>query len=124
MPRRILIADDNQLIRKLVREAFEQQNWLVCAEAENGKQAVEKAKELKPDLILLDLSMPVMNGLDAARALKQLMPAVPMVMFTSFQTDQLRAQMLAAGVSTVIVKSNSLANLIDAIRTVMIDHAA
>jgi chemotaxis response regulator CheB len=61
-----------------------QPDFRVCGEAENGKEAIDKARELRPDLIVLDLSMPVMNGLYAARVLKRLMPAVPLVMFSEY----------------------------------------
>jgi len=118
MTLRILIVDDSSLIRKLVREELlTHLGWEVSGEAENGLQATQIAEELKPDLILLDLSMPVMNGLQAAPVLKQLLPATPIVMFTSFQTDYLRDQALKAGVARVIDKSNSLAPLVRAIQS-------
>ena len=114
----ILIVDDSSLIRKTVREALEEQTgWLICGEAENGKQAIEKAQQLKPDLIILDLSMPVMNGLEAAQALKKLMPAIPLVMFTAFKTNNLHQLALAAGVNTVVMKSDPISVLVKSIRS-------
>jgi len=72
MSHTILIADDSIFIRKALCNLLErEEDFDVCGEAKNGKEAIEKAKELHPDLILLDLSMPVMNGLDATRVLKQ-----------------------------------------------------
>jgi chemotaxis response regulator CheB len=85
MPVGILIVDDNAAIRSLLRDALQREvGWRVCGEAENGQDAVEKAKRLRPDVIVLDLSMPVMNGLEAGRTLTEALPAVPLVLFTSF----------------------------------------
>jgi CheY-like chemotaxis protein len=79
----ILIADDNKTIRKMLCRMFEcEEHYDLCAEAENGKQAIELALQHRPDLIILDMSMPVMNGLQAARELKRLMPKVPIILFT------------------------------------------
>jgi YesN/AraC family two-component response regulator len=85
MVKSVLIADDNALIRQGLCELFSREaDFEVCGEAENGRQAIEEAQDLHPDLILLDLSMPVMNGLDAARALTRLMPEVPVIMYSAF----------------------------------------
>ena len=85
MVKSILIADDNALIRQGLCELFSREaDFEVCGEAENGREAIEEAQELQPDLILLDLSMPVMNGLDAARALTRLMPEVPVIMYSAY----------------------------------------
>jgi DNA-binding NarL/FixJ family response regulator len=79
----VLIADDSEIVRKLICRLFETEaDYDLCAEAKNGEEAIALAVEHRPDLILLDLSMPVMNGLDAARELKQLMPQVPIILFT------------------------------------------
>src|SRR5713101_3178231 len=87
MPRTILIADDNGTVRQVICEAFTRESdFQVCGEAQDGQDATEKAERLHPDLIILDLSMPVMNGLDAARALKTRMPSVPIILFT-FHVD-------------------------------------
>src|SRR5713101_7284608 len=78
MAKTILIVDDNAYIRPALCGLFKRESdFEVCGEAENGKEAIAKALELHPNLIVLDLSMPVMNGLDAARELKRLMPTVP-----------------------------------------------
>jgi CheY-like chemotaxis protein len=72
-------------IRKALCEIFRREgDFDICGEAENGRDAIEKAKQLRPDLIVLDLSMPVMNGLDAARVLKRLMPGVPLITYSAF----------------------------------------
>ncbi len=83
----ILIVDDNAFIRKALCEIFKREEDLdICGEAENGRDAIEKAQQLRPDLIVLDMSMPAMNGLDAARMLKRLMPKVPLmlIMYSAF----------------------------------------
>jgi two-component system nitrate/nitrite response regulator NarL len=81
----ILIADDSVNIRQGLCELFErEEDFNVCGDAENGREAVEMAQILHPDLILLDLSMPVMNGLDAARVLNRVMPEVPLIMYSAY----------------------------------------
>src|SRR2546428_13817426 len=85
MVKSVLIADDNAFVRQRLGELFSRQpDFEVCGEAENGRKAIEEAQELQPDLILLDLSMPVMHGLDAVRVLKREMPDVPIVMFSAY----------------------------------------
>lgn len=103
--KRILIVDDHAAVRLALTRVIESVNdFEVCGEAENGRVGVERALRLKPDLIILDLSMPVMDGLQAARELKELMPAVPILMYTSFTSANLPAEALAAGVSRVASK--------------------
>jgi len=116
---RIFIVDDSEAIRKLLRTILEMQgNWIVCGEAENGLEGVEKAPELKPDVIVLDLSMPVMNGFQAARKLKSLMPHVPLVMFTSYVNSTLEREAVAVGIHSVVTKPEGAA-LVKAIRKVV-----
>ena len=101
----ILIIDDSLEVRRCMRSLLEQQpNWKVCGEAENGREGVLKAQELKPDIILIDLSMPVMNGLEAARELKRLMPNVPLVMWTLAPTTWIEQDAWDAGISLVCTK--------------------
>lgn len=86
MAKRIVVADDNPLIRKMLCQLFEaEDDYDICAEAENGKEAIDLAKKCHPDLIILDMSMPVMNGREAARALKTIMPGVPIILFTQYE---------------------------------------
>jgi DNA-binding NarL/FixJ family response regulator len=109
VPKHFLIVDDSPIIRKLLRETFElQEGWEICGEATDGREGVEKAQQLKPDLIVLDVSMPVMNGLEAARELTRLLPWVPVLMYTSFETAHLKREALSAGVRTIVSKSESL----------------
>ena len=83
MAKRILVADDNPMIRKMLCRLFEiEEDYDICAEAENGREAIELALHHRPDLIILDLAMPVLNGLETARELKKIMPDVPIILFT------------------------------------------
>ncbi len=103
----ILIVDDNPVIRRSLRACLvESVDWQVCGEAANGREALEKAQQLRPDLIILDLSMPVMNGLQAARELKRITPTVQLLMFTSFKSPNLEKEAVAAGCTAVIEKSD------------------
>ena|ERR1700691_2064570 len=122
---RILIVDDSSLIRNLLRKSLESvPGWKVCAEAVNGQEAIEVAQRIHPDLIVLDLSMPVMNGLQAAKVLNQLMPAVPKIMFTSFITQHLEQEAYASGVVQVISKDDSINSLISAVQSFALKDAA
>ena len=124
MPSRILIVDDSPLFRNLLRKALEiQAGWQVCGEATNGREGIELAQTTSPDVIVLDLSMPVMNGLEAARILGQKMPNIPVIMFTSFCTPGIESEMLAAGVTKVIPKTGPLSDLIESIRC-LVEEAA
>ena len=107
----ILIADDNALFRKLLRSCIEQNSdWQVCGEAQDGKVAVEKVKELHPDLVILDLSMPEINGLEAARQITHIAPDTVMVMITMYGCEQLLKEAHAAGIKDVLSKSDGVAD--------------
>jgi DNA-binding NarL/FixJ family response regulator len=96
MARTILVADDSPLMRKILCEIFEaEEDYEVCAEATNGQEAIDLARKHRPELIILDLSMPVLNGVDASRELKRIMPGVPIVLFTLYA--DIENELLAAG---------------------------
>ena len=87
MAKRVLVADDNSMIRKMLCKLFEREDdYDICAEAENGQEAIELALKHRPDLIILDFVLPVLNGLEAARQLKNIMPDVPIILFTQHAT--------------------------------------
>ena len=114
--KRILVVDDSPLIRRSLWSLFEEKpDWTVCGEAENGSDAIDKAQKVHPDLIVIDLSMPVMNGIDATRILKRLMPAVPIVMYTTFADPHIRNVALDAGARDLIDKSESTSALMQTI---------
>ena len=92
----------------------------VCGEAENGENAVARVKELIPDLVILDLQMPVMNGLDAARRIAQIAPQLPMLMFTMYSSEYLVTEARAAGIKDVFSKSTGIPDgLISAIQEIL-----
>jgi len=109
----ILIVDDHAAIRRALRLAFERQpGFTVCGEAEDGFDAIGKAKKLSPDLIVLDLRMPVMDGLEAARELKRLFPQIPLMMLTCYHSSAAEREAKASGVSAVFSKPEGMQNLI------------
>jgi CheY-like chemotaxis protein len=106
----ILVVDDNANIRHLLRVFVESNGFKVCGEAENGADAVEKAKQLQPDLVLLDLTMPIMTGTEAAPILKRMLPHVKIILFT-MHADGTNKMPSASGVDVVIAKSDSIKKL-------------
>ncbi len=121
----VLIVDDNEFIRRALCKVFRQEgDFEVCGEAENGKVAIEKAQELRPDLIVLDLSMPVMNGFDAARVLKRLMPTLPLIMYSAFGDEFAERQARLIGISEVVSKSEHVSVLIHKARGLLHSAAA
>jgi two-component system chemotaxis response regulator CheY len=118
LAKNILIVDDSPSVRKTLRQALEVSGW-ECSEAVNGKDGIEKAGQLIPSLVILDLSMPVMNGLQAARELRRLFPGLPLVMFTSFETAHLTREAMDAGVTSLFSKSEPVRNLICAIQSLL-----
>src|ERR1700683_4320903 len=108
----ILIVDDSEQIRNMVRLWLESDDkFEVCGEAADGVQGIEKAIELKPDLIVLDLLMPRMNGLQAATALQSTMPEVPIILFTIFPDSELANQARNAGVASVLSKMDQMSEI-------------
>jgi NarL family two-component system response regulator LiaR len=111
--KRVLLVDDNAVVRSFVRKLFESQSdFEISGEAENGRDALEKAEKLKPDLIILDLIMPVMTGLDAAPLLKQLLPNTPIILFTQQEGSEVERQAQAAGIDAVVSKSQVASQLV------------
>jgi two-component system response regulator NreC len=106
LPYSILIVDDSAFVRRSLRTCLEQNpDWKVCGEAADGIDAIEMSQQLQPDLILLDLSMPGMNGFEVARELKRTSLSIPVLMFTSFKTPSLESEAIAAGCTAVVSKS-------------------
>ena len=120
MPGTVLIADDNLSIRRVLRFALESEGGCtVCGEAENGSIAIAKARQLHPDLVILDFSMPAVNGLEVLRTLKREQPALPVILFTMFKDKYLEAEAFAAGASVVISKASGITTLIDQTRVLL-----
>jgi len=109
---RILIADDHAVIREALRGLISQRpEWQLCGEARNGREAVELAKSLRPDIVVLDLSMPELNGLEATRQIRKLLPKAEILAFTMHETEDLVTQVIAAGARGYLLKSDAMAHL-------------
>jgi DNA-binding NarL/FixJ family response regulator len=107
MPKRILIADDDEGIRRVIRWFIESRTTCkVCAEAVNGVEAIEKASTLIPDLILLDFSMPAMNGIETGAVLKAMLPEVPVILLTSQDTGAIEPAAVPVGIRAVVPKTD------------------
>ena len=117
---RILIVDDNDTSRLVSRFFLETQADLeICGEAVDGLDGIEKAKALKPDLILLDLAMPYMTGVEAASIIRRAMPRVRIIMFTVYNNDLEKSQTSIAGVDAVLSKPDGGWKLIECVRTLL-----
>jgi len=117
MPNSVLIVDDSHIVRKVMRDFFESRtDWKIGGEAGNGAEALQKAKELKPDLILLDFSMPNMNGIEAASELKRILPDVRIIVFTMFDDALGSSLSAAAGVDLVAPKAEGLTALVKTVQ--------
>jgi DNA-binding NarL/FixJ family response regulator len=115
----VLIVDDNASIRRSLRSWFEQRRgWLVCGEAENGAVAIERVKALKPDVVILDLAMPVMNGLEAARRIASVSPKTAMVLFTMHPSEHLVKDAKNVGIRDVVSKLDGLAALFASVESI------
>jgi DNA-binding NarL/FixJ family response regulator len=117
---RILVADDQEAIRKRVRSILVSHGGFeVCAEAANGKEAIEKAQVLKPDLIILDITMPITNGLDAARTIKRMLPKTPIVILSVHKDRQIMKEARGIGVQGFVTKEEASRDLINAAEAVL-----
>jgi DNA-binding NarL/FixJ family response regulator len=96
---RILVADKHEVVRRGARFLFEQAHpeWQVCGEASDGREAVQMAMRLRPDVVVIDLSMPGLNGLEATRQIRQDLPQTEVLLFTPYESEPLVRQTLAAG---------------------------
>ena len=112
---RILIADDSETMRIALKTLFVlRPQWEICGEAENGREAVAKATELQPDMIVLDFKMPLSNGLQAAGEISRTMPTTPIVMYTFDWNADLEIVAKLAGIWRVVVKENGVQELLSA----------
>jgi DNA-binding NarL/FixJ family response regulator len=115
---RILIADDHDLVRQGMRALLQRRKgWTVCGLASTGREAVAQAGELKPDIVIMDMAMPELNGLDAAIQIKRDLPATEILMFTAHESDEVVRDAFAAGVKSFMFKSEAWENLVQAIES-------
>jgi DNA-binding NarL/FixJ family response regulator len=116
----ILLADDHAIMRRGLRGLLEtHEDWQVCGEAGDGRQAVELSVTLKPEIVVLDVSMPELHGLEAARHIHAAVPDTEIVIFTMHESEELIRQALTAGVRAVVVKSDVEGHLIAAVESVL-----
>ena len=120
MVKSVLIAEDHALMRQVICSLFDaQQDFEVCGDAENGKEAVEMAQVLHPDLVVLDLSMPVMNGIEAAHALRRFVPETPIVVFSECSDVLSEQEARSEGISALVSKADHVSVLLDKARDVV-----
>src|SRR5216684_4823936 len=113
---RILIADDHNLVRRGLKALIESRpGWQVCGEAHTGREAAAKAEQMKPDVVILDISMPGLNGVEAARKIRKSSPNTEILILSVHYSDQLIREILMAGVHGYIMKSDSDRDLIAAL---------
>lgn len=112
----VLVADDHDIVRRGLRDLIEKQpGWKVVGEATNGREAVEKAKQLKPDVSILDISMPSLNGLEAARQIAASGSSTKVLILTIHHSDPLIQQMVKAGVRGYVLKTDAASELVHAV---------
>lgn len=120
VPKRILIVDDVEAMRKLIRVLIQARtDFEVCGDAVDGVDAIEKAKQLKPDLIVLDLAMPRMNGVEAASVLKSMMPNVRIALCTLYADTLAKSLASAAGIDAVISKTDGIDKLTERVKNLL-----
>jgi DNA-binding NarL/FixJ family response regulator len=116
---RILLADDHDLTRAGLRYLLEKQkDWSVCAEAPNGRKAVELAETLHPDIAILDMSMPEMNGLEATRHISKSQPHTKILIYTMHETESIIVDALEAGAHGIVLKSDAGENMVAAVESI------
>jgi two-component system, chemotaxis family, chemotaxis protein CheY len=104
---RILIVDDSETTRRILRAIVHSRNWKVCGEAETGHSGIAKFQELKPDLVLIDLAMPDINGIEAAKRMSSLNPRVPLILFTILDLQGLEESAKDAGICAIVSKAQA-----------------
>jgi len=118
---RILVADDHDVVRAGVRSILEDRDgWEVVAEAANGKEAIEKALATKPDVVVLDYSLPLMNGLEVTRQICDRLPGTEVLIFTIHDTDSLVLEVLGAGARGFLLKSDARKLLVEAVESLAV----
>src|SRR3977135_2833807 len=112
---RVLIADDHEMVRLGLCALLESRHIEVCAQAKNGEEAVEKARQLRPDLIILDITMPVLGGVEAAQQIRVLLPDVPILFYSMHNTPQVVDIAKSVGAQGFVAKDQLAAMLLDAV---------
>lgn len=117
---RILIADDHELVRKGLKLVLESRpGWTVCGEARHGREAVEKARECRPDIVIMDLTMPELNGLEATRQIRASLPETEVLILTMHHSEHLVREVLSAGARGYLLKSDAGEAVFDAVEALV-----
>jgi DNA-binding NarL/FixJ family response regulator len=119
MPVRVVLADDHALVRQGIKSVLEREGLQVVAEASDGQEAIRQAKALAPDVVVMDIGMPTLNGMDAARELGRCCPKTKSILLTQHDEDQYVSEALSAGVKGYVLKSQVASDLIQAIQQVL-----
>jgi two-component system response regulator NreC len=120
-PLRILIADDHEVVREGMRTLIEHEpGWEVCGTARNGQEAVDTAKKLKPAVVVLDMTMPELDGLEALRQIKQALPDIEVMIFSAHHSEEVIEQLFDAGAKSYIQKSDAGRYLVAAIKSLAV----
>lgn len=107
MPLRVLIVDDSETVRRITRTILRSRRWTVCGEAEDGVSGVQKFQQLKPDVVLLDLSMPDINGIEAAKLMCAADSTVPLILFTILEIEGIQDEAQQAGIRAIVPKNEA-----------------
>jgi DNA-binding NarL/FixJ family response regulator len=119
-PIRILIADDHELVRHGMRAIFSgEPNWIVCGEATTGRQALAMALDLEPDLVVLDVALPELNGIEVARHVRRDLPSAAVLIVTMHDADQIVQEAMEAGAKGLVLKAEAGRTLADAVRAIL-----
>ena len=117
---RVLVADDHEVMRLGIRNLLEvHPGWSICAEANNGQEAVEKTLQFHPDVIIMDITMPVMNGLEAASQITREQPEIPVILFSLHLSDDLFRHFKTDGIRGAVAKGDAARDLVLAVETVL-----
>lgn len=117
---RILVADDHEVMRLGIRNLLEAvPHWTICAEAGNGQEAIEKASQYQPDIIIMDITMPVMNGLEASKVIARAQPELPIVLFSLHLSDEMISNFDRESIRGAVCKGDAARDLVDAINQIL-----
>ena len=115
---RVVIADDHAFVRRGIRATLEErQGWIVCGEATNGQEAVDLVLDLHPDLVVLDISMPVLNGFQASKTIRHLLPEAKIIILSIYDSPQAQREALKVGADAYVVKTSEPSKLFKAIES-------
>jgi DNA-binding NarL/FixJ family response regulator len=121
-PLRILIADDHEVVRQGVRGLLESRGWKVIGEVADGRAAVAETRRLVPDIVVLDIAMPLLNGLDATREIHRAVPSTAVLVLTMYESEQMARSVLAAGAKGYVLKSDAVQYLVAAVESLASDR--